>query len=454
MSIAVLAPSAGAAPAAPPLTRLLQTRPGLASLAGAAGSPAARKLIGQADLELARATVASLWLDPGHAVAPAYGASVFAHSRAALVDLEHVSASVAPAGPVAAAETSILAADRALAEGEIWQAAGGSGGLLARASGMILSGDRWALTTRLDLGAVQYEVAWEDAFGALTDLVVVRTTFVSGAALGRAAEAALRDPAIAPAGVRLLPHRRALTRGGKPELLFVGLESCRFCAIERWGLVVALSRFGTFSNLHLSQSATTSPPVVRSFTFAGSRYESPYVSFAPVELFSNVPRPGGSGYQPLGRLTPAQRPLLRTLDRNATSPFVDLANRFVDAGATVSPARLSGSPWGALASSLQRPRTLSGQAIAATAEVLTAEICAATGGAPAPVCGSSVVRDYADRLARFGGSGGGCPGLARSVKRSGAERPIGKPRASATSQPARHETIAPRSVVNGARAKG
>src|SRR5206468_2003141 len=80
-----------------------------------------------------------------------------------------------------------------------------------------------------------------------------------------------------------------------------------------------------FANLHLSQSATTSRPVVRSFTFAGSRYVSPYVAFEPVELFSNVPRPGG-GYEPRGRLTPAERSLLRALDPASRSPFVDVAN--------------------------------------------------------------------------------------------------------------------------------
>ena len=405
----VLAPSAAAAPATPPLTRLLQTRPALASLAGAARSPAARKLIGEADIELAAATAPALWIDPGHAVAPAYGASVFADARRALLDLERASASAAPAAGLAAAETSILAADRSLAIGQILQAAGGNGGLLARAGGMILSGDRWAVTSRMDLGAVQYGAAWGDAFRAVTALVLSRTTFVPGAVVGRAAQAALRNPAIAPAGVRPLSGRRPLVRDGKPELLFVGLESCRVCAVERWGLVVALSRFGSFSNLHLSQSATTSPPVVRSFTFAGSRYASPYVAFTPIELSSNVPRPGGGGYQPLGRLTAAQRALLTALDPTATSPFVDVANRFVDAGATVAPEFLAGSTWGALASSLRGSRSASGQAIAATAEVLTAELCRATGGAPASVCGASIVRDYGVRLARFGGRGAGCP---------------------------------------------
>src|SRR3954451_4156292 len=40
----------------------------------------------------------------------------------------------------------------------------------------------------------------------------------------------------------------ALTQAGKPKVLYVGAEYCPFCAAERWPVVVALSRFGTFTN--------------------------------------------------------------------------------------------------------------------------------------------------------------------------------------------------------------
>ncbi len=129
---------------------------------------------------------------------------------------------------------------------------------------MILSGDRWAATSRVDLGAVQYGAAWQEAFEALTLLVELRGELVSPVSLGTAAENALGRTAIAPAGVRALAGRAPLARAGKPEVLFVGTESCRFCAIERWGLVAALSQFGSFANLHLGQSATTDRPIVRS----------------------------------------------------------------------------------------------------------------------------------------------------------------------------------------------
>src|SRR6185437_1083476 len=114
-----------------------------------------------------------------------------------------------------------------------------------------------------------------------------------------------------PAGVHVMAGRGALTRSGKPEVLYVGLESCPACATQRWGLVVALSQFGTFSRLGLGQSAVTERPFVRSFTFSGARYSSPYLSFDAVEVSSDLPAPGG-GFRALDRLTAAGRRVLRT----------------------------------------------------------------------------------------------------------------------------------------------
>jgi hypothetical protein len=367
-----------------------------------------------AQSSLATAAVPSLWIDARHSVAPPYGATVFAHSRTALVRLEHVASADVPADAVAAVERSVLAADRSLAIGAIRQATGGvGGGLLQRAAGMILSGDRWSETSRLDLGAVQYGAASRWAFEALRETVELRASLVSTKWLGLAGETALGRSSVAPAGVRTLSGLAPLTSAGKPEVLFVGTQSCRFCAIERWGLVAALSQFGSFSLLGLSQSATTQPPIVRSVTFHGSTYESFYVSFDAIELTSDVPGLHGGGYQSLDRLTPAQRTLVRSLDPAGTVPFVDVANQFADVGATVSRPSFSGLPWGVLSAELPRPKTPTGLAIAATAEVFTAEICRATGGVPAPVCGpsggSNAVADYTSRLPQFGGRGGGCP---------------------------------------------
>ena len=49
----------------------------------------------------------------------------------------------------------------------------------------------------------------------------------------------------------------AITNGptGKPFVVYVGAEYCPFCAAERWSVVMALARFGSFSNLHESTSS-------------------------------------------------------------------------------------------------------------------------------------------------------------------------------------------------------
>jgi hypothetical protein len=106
-------------------------------------------------------------------------------------------------------------------------------------------------------------------------------------------------------------------------------------------------------------------------TFRGASYGSPFVALVMAGPSKNVPRP---------------------------LPFVDIANKFVDVGSAASPSVASGSSWRQLAGSLSRPKTTSGQAIDGTAELLTAEICAATGGAPAVVCGTGAVKDYENRL--------------------------------------------------------
>ena len=46
----------------------------------------------------------------------------------------------------------------------------------------------------------------------------------------------------------------SLSLEGKPEVLYIGAEYCPYCAAERWAMVQALSRFGTFSNLHFIHS--------------------------------------------------------------------------------------------------------------------------------------------------------------------------------------------------------
>ena len=77
---------------------------------------------------------------------------------------------------------------------------------------------------------------------------------------------------------------------GKPLITYIGAEYCPYCAAERWSLAVALSRFGTFSNLSGTHSSDSDVyPDTQTLSFYGSSYTSPYVDFQPVEEATNQP---------------------------------------------------------------------------------------------------------------------------------------------------------------------
>ena len=259
-----------------------------------------------------------------------------------------------------------------------------------------------------------YTAAWKDAFKALTQRVTKAVTSVPSSAIDAAAANAIGSTQIGLAGPEILSNQPSLTLNGKPELLYIGSEGCPYCAMQRWGLIVALSRFGTFSNLHLMQSLTTERPEVRTFTFFGSHYSSPYVSFVPVEAFSNIP--SSNGFAQLQPLSAAQGDLFATYDQEGTFPFVDVANAYTSWYSTVLPEKLAGMNWTQILGSLSHPDSAAAQAVAGEAEVLTAELCSVTGGRPESVCAAPLVAQYLQGLPSMDGKGGGCqanPAVAR-----------------------------------------
>ncbi len=117
---------------------------------------------------------------------------------------------------------------------------------------------------------------------------------------------------------------RALTADGKPELLFIGAEFCPHCAAERWPLYIALSKFGTFSPQPGRIHSANEDGDVPTLTFYGTTYSSPYLTFTPVEVYTNKPQ--GDGYAPLQ--TPTQAQLTLWEDTNGGSfPFVDFGGK-------------------------------------------------------------------------------------------------------------------------------
>jgi uncharacterized protein DUF929 len=188
-----------------------------------------------------------------------------------------------------------------------------------------------------------------------------------------------------------------LTANGKPEMLYMGAEYCPYCAAERWAMIVALSRFGTFSGLSTVHSSTTDTPSnISTFTFHGSSYTSKYLTFTPVEMETNVPDPSTGGYTTLETPTAAQQALLTKYDaapyttQPGAIPFIYFGGKYVSIGASYDATVLSGKSWAQISSALSNPDSDVAKAVNGTANYITAAICKMTGNQPASACTATV----------------------------------------------------------------
>jgi hypothetical protein len=213
-----------------------------------------------------------------------------------------------------------------------------------------------------------------------------------GAGTAQAAPASIKAP--------------ALTDAGKPKVLYVGAEYCPFCAAERWPVVVALSRFGTWSHLGATASASNDVyPNTPTLSFHGATYTSDYLSFTGVETSSNKIVNGG--YAPLDKLSAADQKVFDTYDRPpyiaggsaGGIPFLDIGGTLVSSGASYDPGLLAGKTRAQIAAALADPTDPIAKAVDGSANVLTAAICEATGGQPATVCTAPGVTSAAAALA-------------------------------------------------------
>jgi hypothetical protein len=190
----------------------------------------------------------------------------------------------------------------------------------------------------------------------------------------------------------------ALTANGKPEMLFMGAEFCPYCGAERWAMIVALSRFGTFSGLSTIHSSSTDvDPNTPTWSLYKSTYTSKYLTFTAVETTTNVPDSSNpSGYVTLQTPTAAQQALVNKYDvapyttQNGAIPFIDFGNKYVSIGTPYDPGVLAGLSWATIASDLSNPNSAVAQAIDGTANYITAAICQLTGNQPASACTATV----------------------------------------------------------------
>jgi hypothetical protein len=188
-------------------------------------------------------------------------------------------------------------------------------------------------------------------------------------------------------------------------MLYQGAEYCPYCAAERWAMVVALSRFGTFSGLATIHSASANGagnaepyPNTPTWKFLNAKFSSPYLTFTSVEEQTNIPDKTTGTYTSLQKPTAAQSALLAKYDAPpyisssaaGSIPFVDFGNKYLILGASYNPQVLSGLSWSQIATDLSSPSSPVAKAVDGTANYITAAICKMTGNQPASACTSTV----------------------------------------------------------------
>jgi Domain of unknown function (DUF929) len=233
---------------------------------------------------------------------------------------------------------------------------------------------------------------------ALPAAVLKDVTSVSTATSDKVAAA---EAASAPARI----NAPALTDGGKPKVLYVGAEYCPYCAAERWPMVVALSRFGTWTGLGGTESSAKDVfPSTQTLSFHGAKFTSDYLTFAGYETESN--KQVGGQYAPLDTLPSADQKLFDTYNKPpyiqsaGGIPFIDIGGTYVTSGASFSPQLLAGKSRAQIAAALADPSSDIAKAIISNANVLTATICKATANLPANVCTSAGVQAGATVLTK------------------------------------------------------
>jgi Domain of unknown function (DUF929) len=201
------------------------------------------------------------------------------------------------------------------------------------------------------------------------------------------------------------PAGKALTSNGKPEMLYMGAEYCPYCGAARWAMIVALSRFGTFTGLATLHSAVANgagqaepDPDTPTWTFLHAHYSSPYLAFSTVELQTNIPDTSSGTYTLLQTPTAAQSALITKYDAppyapsgdNGAIPFIDFGNKYVSVGTPYDPGVLDGLSWSTIAADLHNPNSAVAKAVLGTANYFTAAICKMTGNQPASACTATI----------------------------------------------------------------
>jgi thiol-disulfide isomerase/thioredoxin len=180
---------------------------------------------------------------------------------------------------------------------------------------------------------------------------------------------------------------------GKPVVVYIGGDYCPYCAIERWSLLMAFSRFGNFSNLRYMTSAPNDVGAgdFSTFSFTGSSYSSKYIAFQTIEQ------------EDRNRNEIATIPANYSAAFNGYYPYVNFGNRYILETLLPDPTILTNKNWTQILTDISTSDS-TGTVIKEGANAVTALICRLTSDQPTSVCGAYAITSTVIGLAYTSGA--------------------------------------------------
>ena len=175
-------------------------------------------------------------------------------------------------------------------------------------------------------------------------------------------------------------------------MLYIGAEYCPFCATERWAMVNALARFGTFTGLKITNSADRR---------RRPRHQDPVV--LQVDLHQQLHRvhAGRDPEQHQGRprdATAAQQAIEpSSKSGNGSIPFIYFNGEYLISGATYDVGVLQGKTWDQIAAAMNDPTSAVAKGAIGAANGMTATICLTTKNQPSSACSLPVIQTLESR---------------------------------------------------------
>ncbi|TWP34381.1 DUF929 family protein [Leekyejoonella antrihumi] len=175
------------------------------------------------------------------------------------------------------------------------------------------------------------------------------------------------------------------TENGKPVMTYIGAEFCPYCGMERWAMVAALSRFGTFTGIQSEVSSSTdSPANIPTMTFLHAKYTSKYLVFNSYETQDR-------NHNPLQTPPAAIVKVETSVNPQGSIPWIDFGGQYYTSGVTYDGSSMSNQSAAAVAAQLKNTSSTIAKGVLGAANAMTVQICNMTHGEPTKVCQSKGV---------------------------------------------------------------